>query len=105
MPSSENAQATLKSGTPAEEGTLASSVETAVGEETEVQAVTKEPDYEGPGRGDTGRRQVPEVLETPADEAVAKLTANAEEPDADQELGKASLESRRRPRGRDRRRK
>ncbi len=92
VPSSENAQATLKSGTPAEEGSLASAVETAVGEETPTTDVTTPLDVEGPGVDSTDDVDVPEVLETPAGEVVAEAYGRDDEPTADAELGKAALD-------------
>ncbi|MGB3543983.1 30S ribosomal protein S1, partial [Rubrivirga sp.] len=91
VPPSTKSQAAFESGTPAEEGSLASAVDTAIGQETEATSEATEPQYTGPV-DNPETVDVPEVLETPADEAVAKLTGNDDEPEADQELGKASLE-------------
>ncbi len=90
-PSAENAQATLKTGTPAEEGTLASTVETATGEETEATDHTVSPDFEGPDVESTDDVDVPEVLEKPAGEVVDEALGSEDDgPEADSELGKAS---------------
>ena len=93
VPSSENAQATLKSGMPVEEGTLASSVETAVGEETPTTDVTTSPDYEGPNVETPADVDVPEVLEVPAGQVVEEALGGEDVDDtADAELGKASAD-------------
>lgn len=89
-PSAENAQATLKSGTPAEEGSLASQVETATGEETPTTDHTVSPDYEGPNVDSTDDVNVPEELEKPAGEVVSDALGNEDAPEADTELGQAS---------------
>ncbi|PAP77623.1 30S ribosomal protein S1 [Rubrivirga marina] len=94
-PSSENAQATLKSGTPAEEGSLASATETAIGEETPTTASTgsTEPDYQGPGVDSTDDVEVPEVLAKPAGEVVDEALGSEDDgPSADTELGKAEAD-------------
>ena len=91
VPSSENAQATLKSGTPAEEGTLASAVETAVGEETEATGSVVEPNYEEAGTDSVEEIKTPDVLSKPAGEVIDEALGSEDDgPEADTELGKAS---------------
>ena len=92
-PSSENAQATLKAGTPAEEGSLASAVETAVGDETPTTDVTTPLDTEGPGVDSVDDVDVPEVLSKPAGEVVDEALGSEDDgPSADTELGKAAAD-------------
>ena len=92
-PSSENAQATLKSGDEPEEGSLASAVETATGQETPTTDVTTPLDTEGPGVDSPDDVDVPEVLEKPAGEVVDEAYGSEDDgPEADAELGKAAAD-------------
>ncbi|MDT0630968.1 30S ribosomal protein S1 [Rubrivirga sp. S365] len=90
LPSAENSEATFKSGGQPAEGSLASAVETATGQETPTTAVTTEPDFVGPNVDSVDDVDVPEVLEKPAGEVVADALGTDDAPEPDTELGGAS---------------
>ena len=92
VPPSSSSQAAFESPSVPEEGSLASAVDTAIGEETPTTAVTTSPDYEGPGVDSTDDVKTPDVLSKPAGQVVEEaLDADADEK-ADAELGKASAD-------------
>ena len=93
VPPSSSSQAAFESPSVPEEGSLASAVDTAIGEETPTTDVTTSPDYEGPNVETPADVDVPEVLEVPAGQVVEEaLQGEDADETADAELGKASAD-------------
>ena len=93
VPPSSSSQAAFESPSTPEEGSLASAVDTAIGEETPTTDVTTSPDYEGPDVETPADVDVPEVLEVPAGQVVEEALGGEDVDDtADAELGKASAD-------------
>ncbi len=97
-PPAEKNQAALKTGDPgsspgqalSEEGTLAAQVEDATDDVTPVTATTAEPEFEGPNVETPADVETPELMDQPADLAVAEATGNeAEETGTSVEMGEA----------------
>ena len=89
-PPAEKNQAALKSGDLPEEGTLAADVESSTDDVTPTTATVTEPEYEGPNVDSPDDVETPEMMDQPADEAVAEATGSEDDEEgASAELGKA----------------
>ena len=89
-PPAEKSQAALKTGDLPEEGTLAADAEDATDDVTPTTAATAEPEFEGPNVDSPDDVETPEMMDQPADEAVAEATgSDDEEEGTSAEMGKA----------------
>ena len=89
-PPAEKSQAAHKTGDLPEEGTLADQVESATDDVTPTTATTAEPEFEGPNVDSPDDVETPEMMDRPADEAVAEATGGDEDEGASVEMGKAA---------------
>src|SRR5690606_35686341 len=78
-PPAEKSQAALKTGDLPEEGTLAAAAESATDDVTPTTATTTEPEHQGPNVESPADVETPEMMDRPADEAVAAATGSEDD--------------------------